>query len=115
MARIENLERENKRLREMSLENNETIRELREDKGILKKHYKAQTRRIQKIKKKLKNERKLRVKETEKVERERKLTAKERECTKRERKLTAKEREYTKQEKDQKERVIKEKDDILKE
>ena len=82
----------------MSLENNETIRELREDKGILKKHYKAQTRRIQKIKKKLKNERKLRVKETEKVERERKLTAKE--------------REYTKQARDQNLQVIKERDEI---
>ena len=98
MERLKNLKRENARLAELSLENMETIRELREDKSFLKKHYKARTRRIQEIKKKLEKERKLREKETEKVERESEFRAKE--------------RKYTKQARDQNEQVIKERDEI---
>ena len=105
MERLKNLKRENARLAELSLENMETIRELREDKSFLKKHYKARTRRIQEIKKKLEKERKLREKEREKVERESELRAKETEKVERERK-------YTKQARDQNEQVIKERDEI---
>lgn len=76
VARIEGLEAENARLTQLSLENVVTIRELREDKGLLKRHFKAQARRIPKIEKKLERKRRL-------LAKERRFTKEETACKKR--------------------------------